>query len=239
MLLEVTTKAARTNEGSETAARLLEVVVGVAEGSSITLVQQGQHLHALQPGTLVLAPVQSSPAGRWIYLASRTRRAMVVNPGERRATVAFVRRWRAAAQTDLATRVDDLIALTAHPSAVARQIAFETISRSAVRFRDHMTPSRVETLARPLEQPEVPVERRLAVVRLLALVAGQSAADHLAPRLLAVGPQRVRQAVAGLLGRFPTTNGRRALEHCLVHARGALAERCKRLVVRLRAGGAP
>ncbi len=230
VLVEVTGPPHTTTEGSETPARRVEDIVGVSEETPL-MVQQGKHLHTLQPGDLVLAPLKQTPAGRWIYLASRTKRPLHVARGERRAARTFAANWRTP-KTSEGDRFDWWIALTRHPAAIARRVGFEALSRNVDRVRPAMHAARVEALAAALSEPEVPLERKLAVVRVMGLVCAQAGADHLAARLLTLSPLKVRHAAANVVGRFLTANGRRALLQCAEQAGGALAQRCTRILAR-------
>lgn len=230
VLVEVTGPTRRTTEGAETPARRVDDIVGASEAAPL-LVQRGGHLHTLQPGDLVLAPLERSPAGRWLYLASATKRPLHVAHGERRPARAFVVAWRAAKASE-GDRLDGWIALTRHPAAIARRVGFEALSRNVERVRPAMNAARVERLAAALSEPEVPLDRKLAVVRVMGLTCAHAGADHLAARLLTLSPLKVRHAAANVVGRFLTPDGRRALLQCAEHAGGALAERCTRILAR-------
>ncbi len=227
-LVEVTGDAKKTSEGTETPARTLERVIGEVP-AELVLVQRGHHTHRLAVGDHLLAPLETTPAGRFVYLGSQMRRPLRVDHGEQRAAVAFVRRWRAARGAP-AARLDDWIALTAHPAEVARRVGFEALHRHASDLSTAMTPERVAALAAPLEQPGVPVERRLALVRLIGVLGGEAGADHLATRLQTLSPIRVRHAAATAIGGHLTRKGRQALLECASTGGGALAERCTRIL---------
>lgn len=228
-LVEVTGPSKTTPEGSETPAKRVVDVVGVSE-AELLLIQRGPHRHRLSAGDRLLAPLGRSPAGRWLYLATRVTRPLTVAPNEQRAALGFVTAWRTPASD--ADRVDRWIALTRHPASVARRVGFEALSRYGDVVRPAMTPARLARLAAALVEPEVPVERKLAVVRVMALTDGRAAADHLAARLMTLSPVKVRHAAVNLLGRFLTPDGKRALLSCAKHAGGALAERCTRVLAR-------
>ncbi len=229
-LVEITGAAHPTTEGSETPAKRVTDIVGHT-AKALVLVQRGGHLHALQPGDVVLAPIERSPAGRLIYLASRSRRPLHVAQGERRAAIGFVTSWRQPKTTE-SERIDRWIALTRHPASIARRIGFEALSRNVDTVRPAMTTPRVDALAAALDEPEVPLERKLAIISVLGMVGSTTGAEFLAARLLTLSPVKVRHAAATIVGRFPTPNGRRALLQCAKHAGGGLAERCTRILAR-------
>ncbi len=229
VLVEISGPAKVTTEGSETPATRVADVIGVSE-AKLVLVQQGPHRHQLKPGDRVLVPLTRSPAGRWLYLATRTNRPFDVAPREQRAALGFVTDWRTPARDP--DRVDRWIGLTRHPAAIARRVGFEALSRYGEVVRASMNHPRLERLAAALGEPEVPVERKLAIVRVMAIADGRGSANHLAARLMMLSPAKVRHAAASLLGRFVTPASRHALLQCAKHAGGALAERCTRILTR-------
>ncbi len=229
-IVKVIDASTPTSEGSETKVARVEDVVGVS-APQMTLVQRGPHTHALKAGTLVLAPLSRSPAGRWLYDA-RTRSALEVRAGELRATRRFVGDWRKPPPETPGDRLDAWIGLALHSSATGRLVGFDQLTRHASDLERFVDAARLQRLAQPLFEPDTSVERKAAVLRLLAIVGRFDAADLLARRWSDLSPQRLRHLAAGVMARFPTRPGRKTVRACSRGAGGALRERCLRLLPR-------
>lgn len=235
-IVRVVANSEPTPEGSETAVERVVDVVGTS-APAMRLVQRGPHPHHLRAGQVVLAPLGTSPAGRWLYLGD-TRRPLELEERTARATVRFVHAWRAEAERPASDRVDEWIALTRNPSAIARRAGFEALTRHADDLRSLMSLSRLELLAAPLEEPEVTEAQRAAVIRLLDRLGGADAADLLAHRFPRLTPPRIRYLAAGVIGRHLTPLGRQTLSACATREGDPLAGRCGRLLARAAEAGA-
>ncbi|MCB9538761.1 MAG: hypothetical protein H6704_21195 [Myxococcales bacterium] len=231
VLVEAVSPTQKTPEGARTAVRTVVAIAGRAP-ETFDMVQQGHHLHSLRAGERVLAPLARSPAGRWRYTAD-TREALQVERRTERAALRFVRRWRAAPAAPPAERLDDWIAATQDPSALARRVGLEAITDHFDRVAPLLRGERLERLAAPLIAPGGAAGDEEVIVRLLGRLPEGRGAVWLARHFAHLSPHRLRHPAAAVIGRHRTPESRAALRRCADEAGGTLATRCARLLGRM------
>ncbi len=231
VLIEAISPTRKTPEGAQTAVRTVAVVAGAAP-DTFDMVQQGHHLHSLQAGDRVLAPLARSPAGRWRYVAD-TRDALHVERRTQRATLRFVARWRAAPAAPPAERLDDWIAGTTDPSPLARRVALEALTEHFDQLAPLLNGARLEQLAAPLVAPGGAEADEEIVVRLLGRLPEGRGAVWLARHFPHLSPHRLRHPAAAVIARHRAPSSRAALRRCADEAGGTLATRCLRLLARM------
>ncbi len=231
VLVEAISPTQKTPEGARTAVRTVATIAGSAP-ETFDMVQQGHHLHSLQAGERILAPLLRSPAGRWRYTAD-TRDALHVDRRTERAALRFVERWRAAAEAPPAERLDDWIAATTDPSALARRVALEAITGHLEAVGPLLRGERLERLAAPLVAPGGDAGDEELIVRLLGRLPDGRGAVWLARHFPHLSPHRLRHPAATVIGRLRAPESRAALRRCADEAGGTLATRCARLLARM------
>ncbi|MEZ4470263.1 MAG: hypothetical protein R3F60_05575 [bacterium] len=230
VLARVTGKPTRAGLGIE---QPVERVADLAAPTAATLViyQEGPHRHDLAVGSLVVLPLEQSPAGGWRYPAE-TREPLELRPGQQRPVAAFIQGWRAGPGAG----VDQAIALLAHPAAIARRVGAEVLL--APEAASQATPDRLDRLLDPLLDPAESLDERLQRLRLAEVFGGQAGANAVAARFERLVGDRLRLAAAGVAARSPGPAQRRLLATCAQES-GAVGARCARLLAGLPAAPPP
>ncbi|MEZ4464461.1 MAG: hypothetical protein R3F43_08095 [bacterium] len=210
----------------------VERVADLAAPTAATLViyQEGPHRHDLAVGSLVVLPLEQSPAGGWRYPAE-TREPLELRPGQQRPVAAFIQGWRAGPGAG----VDQAIALLAHPAAIARRVGAEVLL--APEAASQATRDRLDRLLDPLLDP-AEGWRNASSACGWPRSSGAGGADAVAARFERLVGDRLRLAAAGVAARSPGPAQRRLLATCAQES-GAVGARCARLLAGLPAAPPP
>ncbi|MCA9543646.1 MAG: hypothetical protein KC613_04630 [Myxococcales bacterium] len=149
-------------------------------------------------------------------LLTASGRSLQTDPGEVRATRAFIEAWRAAVTPD------QLYRWTSDPSRLARRLAHAALRRHPV----PPSPGQLERLLGQLRDPGVGAEDRHDALRTLARVGGQQGADRLAQAMPTLPDDAWRLRAVTVLARSPSATTRQALLACARSGNDLLQRRC-------------
>lgn len=213
-----------------TSVEVLDTIAGTPP-AAMNLIQKTRPIHHFKYGQLALLPL-AREGKQWLYLGG-TPRPMLVERNNRRPAVAFVKRWRARPAQALEGDLDYWLDLLGHPTAIARRLSYFALLGQAAKVEALMNNERIERLAAPLTQPEIPDAEAYYRVRMLAALAGRAGASRLAASFDRLSNDNVRRAAVMVLGQYPTTAARATLKRCAADASGSLQRRCVRSLRKL------